>query len=110
MKDCGIRAMVAGQEVDLVSYSEDEPIVLVGAIGEFNENSEISIEIRSDNLKRELEFNLNGSVIKSEKSSEGQALITVQLNSDSYQKIFLIRDAIQARQNEIFEFFKQAKG
>ena len=110
MKDCGIRAMVNGEEVDLVSYSEDEPIVIVGMLGEFAENTEISIEIRSDNLKRDLEFNLNGSVVKVEQSTEGQSLVTVKLSSDSYQRIFLIRDAIQARQQEIFEFFKRAKG
>jgi len=110
MKDCGLRATVDGEEVDLVSYSEDEPIVIVGMLGDFKENSEISIEVHSDNLKRELEFKLNGKVVKVEKSPEGHSLVTVRLNTDSYQRIFLIRDAIQARQQEIFEFFKQAKG
>ena len=110
MKDCGIRATVDGEEVDLVSYSEDEPIVIVGMLGDFKENSEISIEVHSDNLKRGLEFKLNGKVVKVEKSPEGHSLVTVRLNTDSYQRIFLIRDAIQARQQEIFEFFKQAKG
>ncbi|NDG84188.1 MAG: hypothetical protein EBX52_04015, partial [Proteobacteria bacterium] len=110
MRDCGIRAQVQGEDVDLVSYSEDQPVVIVGTLKEYELNSEISIEIRSDNLKRELGFDLSGVVSSIEKVADGQALFTVRLNMDSYQRISLIRDAITKRQEEIFKFFKQAKG
>jgi len=110
MRDCGLRASVEGEEVDLESYSEDEPVVVVGTLREYAAGSRISIEIRSENLNRDLDFDLNGSVTAVEKMAEGQSLLTVHVDRDSHRRISLIREAVRIRQEEIFSFFKRAKG
>jgi hypothetical protein len=110
MKDCGIHAVFKGEEIELMSYSENQPIILVGTKIEVKLKDHVEIDISSDNLSDEMSFGLHGFVTGVEVDGMGRFLITVILQEESHKKIARIRIAIEKRQQEIFEFFKRTKG
>jgi hypothetical protein len=110
MRDCGIRALLKGEEIELLSYSEESPTLLIGTGAELKIQDPVSLTIRSENLSRNLDFNLAGVVSAAEKDETGRGVFTVILHSDSHQRLSQIRDAMERRQSEILEFFKKAKG
>lgn len=111
MKDCGIRARMKDSPIDLVGYSEAEHYVLIALQSNILKNTEmVEIDIESDNLKIELDFSLRGLVREVQEDDLGRSIVKVTVHSDSYDKIKLIREAIEKRQEEIFRFFDKAKG
>jgi len=93
-----------------MSYSENQPIILVGTKIKVALKDHVEISISSENLSEEMSFNLNGYVTGIEEDHQGRYLITVILKEESHKKISRIRIAIEKRQQEIFEFFKRTKG
>jgi hypothetical protein len=110
MRDCGLKATLFGSEIDLMSYSEEYPIIQIGCETELHERDQIEIQMESENMKEELTFTLTGLIKTVEKEPEGRTIATISLNVDSHKKIHKIRAAIEQRQAEILQFFKFAKG
>ncbi len=110
MKDCGIHASLHGEEVELMSYSENQPIILIGSHADVSLKDQLDIDINSENLEQELSFTLKGFVTQIETDELNRKLITVMLQPESHKKIALIRESIERRQQEIFAFFKRTKG
>jgi hypothetical protein len=111
MRDCGVRAMMNGEDVELMSYSETQPIITIGTSIKIKIKDEIDIQIESDNMKYEdLNFTLKGIVSGVEVDDQERIIATVVLKTESHKKIGKIKFAVEKRQAEIFEFFKRAKG
>ncbi len=110
MKDCGIHASFRGEEVELMSYSENQPIILIGTQISVLLKDLVEITISSDNMSEEMNFKLEGFVTSIDTDEQGRYIITVNLKEESHRKIAQIRSAIEKRQNEIFTFFKRTKG
>jgi hypothetical protein len=110
MKDCGIHASFRGEEVELMSYSENQPIILIGTQISVLLKDLVEIAISSDNMSEEMNFKLEGLVTSIDTDEQGRYIITVNLKEESHRKIAQIRSAIEKRQNEIFTFFKRTKG
>ena len=110
MRDCGITAMMNGEEVELISYSENQPIIIIGTSAKLKITDQVEIRILSENLTEDLNFNIQGTVGQLETDSSGRLVANVALRPDSHLKIAKIRAVIERRQAEIFEFFKRAKG
>jgi hypothetical protein len=110
MKDCGIHATFRGEEVELMSYSENQPIILIGTEIEVMLKDLVEIAISSENMSDQMDFKLEGFVTSIDTDQMGRYIVTVNLKPESHQKIAQIRAAIEKRQSEIFEFFKRTKG
>ncbi|MBU6153620.1 MAG: hypothetical protein KGP28_04895 [Bdellovibrionales bacterium] len=110
MKECGIHSTINGIDVELLNYSDNEPVVQIAIQTNYRVGSTIEIHVESENLKDRFSFKLEGVVTKADFTEEKKFLTLVKLNPDSYRKIFRIRESIKRRQDEILEFFRRAKG
>jgi hypothetical protein len=110
MKDCGIHATFKGEEIELMSYSENQPIILIGTEIAVMLKDLVEISISSENMSDQMDFKLEGLVTAIDTDQQGRFIVTVNLKEESHRKIAQIRAAIEKRQNEIFEFFKRTKG
>jgi hypothetical protein len=110
MRDCGITAMMNGEEVELISYSENQPIIIIGTSAKLKITDQVEIRIQSENLTEDLNFNIQGTVGQIETDPLGRMVANVALRPDSHRKIAKIRAVVERRQAEVFEFFKRAKG
>ncbi len=110
MRDCGLRASLRGEEIELLSYSEESPVLMFGGPSELNLKEAVSIDIRSENLGPSLDFKLVGVISSAQKDESGRGVFQLTLHPDSHKNVVKIREAIDRRQAEVLDFFKKAKG
>jgi hypothetical protein len=73
-------------------------------------NEFVLIQINSENLGPALRFDLNGIVKSAETDETGRIVAQIAVQIESQSKILKIREAIEARQEQIFLFFNRVKG
>ena len=110
MRDCGLRATLRGEDIELLSYSEDSPLLSFGGPSELKLKETVSLEVRSENLGPTLDFKLIGVISSVQKDESGRAVFQIALHPDSHKNVGKIREAIERRQAEVLAFFQKAKG
>jgi hypothetical protein len=110
MKSCGVHAFCKDSEIELIGYSEAEQSVMVGVTnGTLRTNEFITLTIRSENLSEPLMFELSG-IVRSAESDDTRTIAQIAVQIESQSKIVKIREAIEVRQEQIFQFFNRVKG
>jgi hypothetical protein len=115
MAECGVRAYLGSDEVELHGYAQENGVVILGfrpdqVNEQLRQGQSIEIRVKSTNLKQDLSFTMKGEVLLSEDDGDGGRLTQVGIQGDSGRYINQISAAIAQRQEEIFAFFRQAKG
>jgi hypothetical protein len=110
MRDCGLRATLRGKDLELLSYSEESPLLIFGGPSELKLKEAVSLEVRSENLGPALDFKLVGVISSVQKDESGRGVFQLTLHPDSHKNVGKIREAIERRQAEVLDFFKKAKG
>ncbi len=110
MRDCGLRATLREEDVELLSYSEESPLLTFGGPSELKLKDAVSLDVRSENLGPALDFKLVGVISSVEKDESGRGVFQLTLHPDSHKNVGKIREAIERRQAEVLAFFKKAKG
>jgi hypothetical protein len=110
MRDCGLKAVLRGEEIELLSYSEESPLLSFGGPLDLKLKEAVSLEIRSENLGGLSDFKLVGVISSADKDETGRGVFQLSLHPDSHKNVGKIREAIERRQAEVLDFFKKAKG
>ncbi len=110
MRDCGLRATLRGEDIELLSYSEESPLLTFGGPSDLNLKEAVALEVRSENLGPALDFKLVGVISSVQKDESGRGVFQLTLHPDSHKNVGKIREAIEHRQAEVLDFFKKAKG
>jgi hypothetical protein len=115
MAECGVLAYLGTHEVELHGYAKENGVVILGMTPDQMNSSVkigqvIEVQVKSTNLKTDLSFTMKGEVIQIDDDEAGGALVQVVIQGDSGRYINQIRETIMQRQEEIFAFFKKAKG
>jgi hypothetical protein len=111
MRESGIRASIDEVEVELMSYSEDQPTLVIGTDLKLKVKDEIEIHITSLNMNGgDLNFTVRGSVLQVEMDDQERSIATITLLPEFVRKLGKLKFVVAKRQEEILEFFKRAKG
>lgn len=110
LRACGIGAKLRGEEIELLSYSEESPNLQIGGPSELRINDPVTLDVSSENLGINREFKLVGVIVAVDRDESGRSVFTIALHSESHQKLGGIREAVEKRQEQVLQFFKKAQG